>query len=198
MVAAAAKTVKKTENTFTVFRRQVIQTGEYEPAEASCSVTITVDGEMSPDAIAEQIAEWGNTLEMANYEALGVGYEMTEQGVRRLQKSVPGPAAAPAVAPPTPGVAPPSAPIVGGTAMADFWTDLMTNQSGWWPPNWEKKLDPAANFNKKGPDYKRRGDGKGIWLTKPDGTSQIPDWFVCPFTGKTAPELASIGAQIRG
>jgi hypothetical protein len=82
--------------------------------------------------------------------------------------------------------------------MADFWTDLMTNQSGWWPPNWEKKLDPAANFNKKGPDYKRRGDGKGIWLTKPDGTSQIPDWFVCPFTGKTAPELASIGAQIRG
>ena len=82
--------------------------------------------------------------------------------------------------------------------MSDFWTDLMNNQSGWWPPNWEKKLDPAAAFNKKGPDYKRRGDGKGIWLTKPDGSSQVPDWFVCPFTGKTAAELASIGAQIRG
>ena len=81
--------------------------------------------------------------------------------------------------------------------MSDFWTDLMNNQSGWWPPNWEKKLDGTFN-NPKGPDYKRRGDGKGIWLTKPDGSSQVPDWFVCPFTGKTADELASIGAQIRG
>ena len=73
----ATATTKKTENTFTVFRRQVIQTGDYEPAEASCSVTIAVDSEMSQEDIAEQIAEWGNTLEMANYEALGIGYEIT-------------------------------------------------------------------------------------------------------------------------
>ena len=59
MVAA---TTKKAENTFTVFRRQVIQTGSYEPAEASCSVTIAVDAEMSQEQIAEQIAEWGATL----------------------------------------------------------------------------------------------------------------------------------------
>jgi|TARA_R110000824_G_scaffold175454_2_gene353891 hypothetical protein len=194
----AVATTKKTENTFTVFRRQVTQTGAYEPAEASCSVTITVDGDMAQDAIAEQIAEWGNTLEMANYEALGIGYEITEQGIRRLDKSVPGNTASTSVAAAVPGPAPRSAPIVGGSPMGDFWTDLMNNQSGWWPPNWEKKLDPEANFNKKGPDYKRRGDGKGIWLTKPDGSSQVPDWFVCPFTGKTAAELASIGSQIRG
>ncbi len=87
MVAA---TTKKTENTFTVFRRQVIQTGSYEPAEASCSVTVAVDAESTQEQIAEQIAEWGATLEMSNYEALGIGYEITEQGVRRLEKVFPG------------------------------------------------------------------------------------------------------------
>ena len=64
-------------NTFTVFRRQVIQTGEYEPAEASCSVTITLNGDENAEEVANLISEWGNTLEMANYEALGVGYELT-------------------------------------------------------------------------------------------------------------------------
>ena len=191
----AAATAKKTENTFTVFRRQVIQTGEYEPAEASCSVTITVDGEMSPDAIAEQIAEWGNTLEMANYEALGIGYEMTEQGVRRLQKSVSGTAkSAPVAAAPTGNS---SSGSSGGT-LDSLWRDLMDNRTDWWDPNWQKKLDPAANFNMNGPDYKRKSDGKGLWLSKKDGSVLIPNWFVCPFTGKDSNELTTISATIRG
>ncbi len=80
----------ETNNSFTVFRRQVIQTGEYEPAEASCSVTITLNGDEDSEAVAGLISEWGTTLEMANYEALGVGYELTEQGVRRLSKAFPG------------------------------------------------------------------------------------------------------------
>ena len=81
-----------TGNTFTVFRRQVIQTGNYEPAEASCSVTIAVDADASQEEVADLISQWGTTLEIANYEALGVGYEMLEQGVRRLEKSVSEPA----------------------------------------------------------------------------------------------------------
>ena len=118
----------KAENTFTVFRRQVVQTGKFEPAEASCSVTVTLAGDEDQEAVANLIAEWGTTLEIAN---------------------------------------------------------------------WEKKLDPNANFNKNGPDYKRRADGKGIWLTKKDGSSLVPEWFVCPFTGKSANELADIGTSIR-
>ena len=53
-------------NSFTVFRRQVIQTGEYEPAEASCSVTISLSGDENSEEVANLISEWGGTLEMAN------------------------------------------------------------------------------------------------------------------------------------
>ena len=191
----APATTKKTENTSTVFRRQVIQTGDYEPAEASCSVTIAVDSEMSQEDIGEQIAEWGNTLEMANYEALGIGYEITEQGVRRLQKSVSGTTKSPPVA-----AAPArnsSSSSSGGT-IDSLWRDLMDNKTDWWDPNWQKKLDPAANFNMNGPDYKRKSDGKGLWLSKKDGSVLIPNWFVCPFTGKDSNELTTISASIRG
>ena len=191
----APATTKKTENTFTVFRRQVIQTGDYEPAEASCSVTIAVDSEMSQEDIGEQIAEWGNTLEMANYEALGIGYEITEQGVRRLQKSVSGTTKSPPVA-----AAPArnsSSSSSGGT-IDSLWRDLMDNKTDWWDPNWQKKLDPAANFNMNGPDCKRKSDGKGLWLSKKDGSVLIPNWFVCPFTGKDSNELTTISATIRG
>ena len=192
MVAA---TTKKTENTFTVFRRQVIQTGSYEPAEASCSVTVAVDAESTQEQIAEQIAEWGATLEMSNYEALGIGYEITEQGVRRLEKSVPGPTASPPVAAPT---ARPSSGGSSGGTLDSLWRDLMDNQTDWWDPNWQKKMDPDANFNMNGPDYKRRSDGKGLWLSKKDGSILIPNWFVCPFTGKTSNELTTISGTIRG
>ena len=60
----------ETNNTFTVFRRQVVQTGKFEPAEASCSVTITLTGDETQEAVANLVAEWGTTLEIANYEAL--------------------------------------------------------------------------------------------------------------------------------
>ena len=48
---------EKTENTITVFRRQVIQTGNYEPAEASCSVTIAINSD-DKEAVAKEIADW--------------------------------------------------------------------------------------------------------------------------------------------
>ena len=189
----ATATAKKTENTITVFRRQVIQTGSYEPAEASCSVTIAVDAEASQEEIAEQIAQWGTTLEIANYEALGVGYEMEENGVRMLSKSIPGPTTDAPMAPAPAG----NSSTSGGASGDALWRHLMDNKTDWWDPNWVKKQDPDANFNKNGPDYKRRSDGKGLWLTKQDGSVLVPGWFVCPFTGKTAADLATIGAQIR-
>ena len=151
----------KAENTFTVFRRQVVQTGKFEPAEASCSVTVTLAGDEDQEAVANLIAEWGTTLEIANYEALGIGYEMTESGVRRLEKSISQPDANDSVAPSTSGNQAPAAPAIGGNGLDSIWRDLMNNKTQWWDPNWEKKLDPNANFNKNGPDYKRRADGKG-------------------------------------
>jgi len=195
MVAATAK---KAENSITVFRRQVIQTGSYEPAEASCSVTISVDDGTSEEEVADLITRWGSVLELSNYEALGVGYEIAEDGtVAMLEKSIPGASASgpPAVAPAP--AAPPAPAGGGGGSLEDVWRNLMDHQSDWWDPNWSKKMDPTSNFNKKGPDYKRRSDGKGLWLTKQDGSCLVPGWFVCPFTGKTAADLASIGAQIR-
>ena len=193
---AAATAAKKAENCVTVFRRQVIQTGSYEPAEASCSVTITIDADTSEEEVADLITRWGSVLELSNYEALGVGYEMAEDGtVAMLATSLPGASAS------TPTVPAPPAPTAptggGGGSLEDVWRNLMDHQSDWWDPNWSKKLDPNSNFNKNGPDYKRRSDGKGLWLTKQDGSLLVPGWFVCPFTGKTAADLATIGAQIR-
>ena len=193
---ATATATKKTDSTFTVFRRQVIQTGSYEPAEASCSVTLTVDADISTEEIADLLTQWGTALEISNYEALGVGYEMTDDGtVSMLSKSLSGASEGGTVAPAA-ALAP--APAGGGGgSLEETWRHLMDHRTDWWDPNWSKKLDPAANFNKKGPDYKRRSDGKGLWLTKQDGAVLVPGWFVCPFTGKTAADLASIGAQIR-
>jgi|TARA_R110000824_G_scaffold122258_2_gene279159 hypothetical protein len=195
MVAATAK---KAENSITVFRRQVIQTGSYEPAEASCSVTITVDADTSEEEATDLITRWGSVLELSNYEALGVGYEIAEDGtVAMLEKSIPGASASgPQAVAPAPA-APPAPAGGGGGSLEEVWRNLMDHQSDWWDPNWSKKMDPSSNFNKKGPDYKRRSDGKGLWLTKQDGSCLVPGWFVCPFTGKTAADLASIGAQIR-
>ena len=193
----ATATTKQTESTVTVFRRQVIQTGDYEPAEASCSVTIAIDGDTSQEEVADLITQWGSVLEISNYEALGVGYTLEEDGaVQMLAKSVPR-ATASAPVPAAPAAAAAPAPSGGGGSLEEVWRHLMENRTDWWDPNWSKKLDPAANFNKKGPDYKRRSDGKGLWLTKQDGAVLVPGWFVCPFTGKTAADLAAIGAQIR-
>ncbi len=186
-----------TNNTFTVFRRQVIQTGDYEPAEASCSVTITVDDGASQEDISKSIAQWGETLEVANYEALGVGYEMTESGVRMLSKSVSGTSAPAAVAVQAATNSSNGSTSKSGGSLQDVWRDLMDNSGGWWDPNWVKKLEPDSKFNKNGPDYKRKEDGKGIWLTKKDGTSLVPNWFVCPFTGKDSDALSTVGSQIR-
>lgn len=187
-----------TSNTVTVFRRQVIQSGSYEPAEASCSVTLTIGEDVGQEDVAALIGTWGETLDIANYEALGIGYEVTEQGVRMLQKSVPAAGAPSAVAAPPSGTPTYAPKGKGGGSLDDIWRDLMNNKKDWWDPNWEKKLDPDANFNKAGPDYKRRSDGKGIWLTKKDGSSLVPDWFVCPFTEKDSAALSAVGAEIRG
>ena len=183
----------ETNNSFTVFRRQVIQTGEYEPAEASCSVTITLNGDEDSEAVAGLISEWGTTLEMANYEALGVGYELTEQGVRRLSKSVPRSDA------PDPEATPDTAnrAASGGDEKEAYWEDLMKNKGDWWPPNWEKKLDGSIK-NLAGPDYKHKNDSdRAVWLSSKSGASKVPNWFVCPFSGKDSNELAMVGKQIR-
>ena len=144
------------------------------------------------EEIVKQIEEWGTTLDMANYEALGVGYEVTEQGVRRLSKSVPSNNTSDSVAKPAKGNSPAS-----GSDKASYWDDLMNNKGDWWNPNWEKKLDGTFN-NLKGPDYKHKKDNnKALWLSNQDGSSQVPDHFVCPFTGKDSDELGKIGKQIR-
>ena len=112
-----------------------------------------------------------------------------------MQKSIPGPTASPPVA------AAPARASSGGSSggtLESLWRDLMDNKTDWWDPNWQKKLDPEANFNMNGPDYKRRSDGKGLWLSKKDGSVLIPNWFVCPFTGKDSNELTGISATIRG
>jgi hypothetical protein len=191
--------IENNNNSITVFRRQVIQTGDYEPAEASCSVTIPMDADASMEDVGKEIAKWGTTLEIANYEALGVGYELDEQGVRLLNKSVRKNAPANPVAAPSSGNKSYSNANSNkeGGSLQDVWRDLMDNQNMWWPPNWQDKLNPDKDVNANGPDYKRKADGKGVWLSKKDGTPLIPDWFVCPFTAKDAEALKGVAREVR-
>jgi hypothetical protein len=184
-------------NSFTVFRRQVIQTGSYEPSEASCSVTITVDPTLTKEELGIEIAEWGATCDIANYEALGLAYETTEQGIRMLQKSVPRVDTPNPVATPAPAPAPARAAGSMVGPKADLWTDLMHNPTDWWDANWVKKLD--GTFPKlTGPDYKHKKDDKSaLWLTSPQGDNLVPAGFVCPFTEKDADDLGKVGKQIR-
>ena len=83
-------------------------------------------------------------------------------------------------------------------AMQGTWVrDSMNNKGDWWSPNWEKKLDGSFK-NLAGPDYKHKNNQKmALWLTAQDGGSIVPNWFACPFTGKSSDDLGMVGKQIR-
>ena len=176
----------------TVSRRSVAQVAPYESEEASTSVEFTMSADSSPEEILDAAQEWRNSLARANFEALGVGYEEIDAVVRRLQKSVPGDNQSVAMAAPPPS-APPTA---AADSTGNLWRDLMNN-SGNWFTNWPDQLEGKDNPTR--PAYRRRGDGKGLWLTRKDANSSpaFPSWFVCPQTGKTGDALAEVGRQIR-
>ena len=185
----AAATAKKTEIRVTVTRRSVMQVAPYESEEASSSVEFSMDGDASAEDVMGEQSAWSDRLATANYESLGIGYEITEVAVRRLQKSVSGDEPRPAVA-----AAPPPRPAAsGGGAQDDLWRDVMNNNSKWFT-NWPEQLDGSEN--PKRPAYRRSADGKGLWLTRKDGSANFPNFFVCPKTGKTGEALTEIGNQI--
>ena len=176
----------------TVSRRSVTQVAPYESEEASASIEFSMDAGASADDVTGEVQAWGDRLATANYEALGVGYEVTEVAVRRLQKSVSGrEQGSPMAAAPTPA----AAPAAGGDA-EDLWRDLMNNADGWYT-NWPEQLSGGENATR--PAYRRKSDGKGLWLARKDknGTPAFPHWFVDPDSGKTGEALAEVGRQIR-
>jgi len=187
-----ATSSKLTDIRVTVARRSVTQVAPYESEEATASIEFSMEGDSSSDDVIAEAKAWGDRLATANYEALGVGYEITEVAVRRLQKSLPGGSPGSPVAP-----APaPAAPAAQGVTQEDLWRDLMNNSSQWFT-NWPDQL--AGTENAKRPAYRRKGDGKGLWLAQKDaaGTPCFPHWFVDPQTGKTGEALAEVGKQIR-
>ena len=187
-----ATSSKPTDIRVTVARRSVAQVAPYESEEASTSVEFSMEGDSTSDDVIAEAKAWGDRIATANYEALGVGYEITEVAVRRLQKSLPGNNESPAVAPaPAPAAPPPS-----GGAQEDLWRDIMNNTDKWFT-NWPDQLD--GDDNPARPAYRRSTDGKGVWLTRKDtaGSANFPSWFVCPKTGKTGDALAEVGRQIR-
>ena len=184
----------------TVSRRSVVQVAPFESEEASSSIEWTMDAGATKEEILDAATSWRNELSMANFEALGVGYDVTDVAVRRLQKSVSGNNENASMAPAAPS-APPAAPAPSrspgsGSASDELWRDLMNN-SDKWITNWPDQL--SGNDNPSRPAYRRSGDGKGLWLTNKDkgGTSAFPEWFVCPKTGKSGDALAQIGRELR-
>jgi len=185
MVAAKSNDIR-----VTVTRRSVMQVAPYESEEASSSVEFSMDAGASAEEVMGEQSAWSDRLATANYESLGIGYEITEVAVRRLQKSVPGGNESPAVAAAQPQPAG-GQPTRG--AQDDLWRDVMNNNSKWFT-NWPEQLD--GNENPKRPAYRRSVDGKGLWLTRKDGSANFPNFFVCPKTGKAGEALTEIGNQI--
>ena len=107
-------TVNSNEIRVTVTRRSVMQVAPYESEEASSSVEFSMDGGASAEEVMGEQSAWSDRLATANYESLGIGYEITEVAVRRLQKSVPGGNESPAVA-----AAPPPRPAASGGGAQD-------------------------------------------------------------------------------
>ena len=176
----------------TVSRRSVTQVAPYESEEASSSIEFSMDEESSDLEVTSQVQAWGDRLATANYEALGVGYEVTEVAVRRLQKSVSGGnQGSPVAAAPAPAAAP-----SGGGDADDLWRHLMDNADQWYT-NWPEQLSGSENAAR--PAYRRKSDGKGLWLARKDknGTPAFPHWFVDPNSGKAGDALAEVGRQIR-
>lgn len=173
----------------TVTRRSVTQVAPFESEEATSSVEFSMDANASAEEVMGERLAWSDRLATANYEALGLGFEITEVAVRRIQKSVSGDNSRAAVA-----AAPTrSAPASGGGAQEDLWRDVMDNGNKWFT-NWPEQLE--GNENAKRPAYRRSSDGKGLWLTRKDGSANFPNFFVCPKTGKSGDALTEIGKQI--
>jgi len=179
-----------------ISRRSVAQVAPYESEEASASVEISLAADTSAEDVIAQLKGWGDRIATANFEALGIGYEIDEVAVRRLQKSVPENNQSPAVAPaPKPAAA---APTKSAPADDNVWRDIMDNSDNWFV-NWEDILS-GVESNAKRPAYRKKGpNGTGVWLVNQDNenSAAFPDWFVCPKTGKGSQELLEIGRQIK-
>ena len=179
-----------------ISRRSVAQVAPYESEEASASVEISLAADTSAEEVVAQLKGWGDRIATANFEALGIGYEIDEVAVRRLQKSVPENNQSPAVAPAPKQAA--AAPAKSAPAGDGIWRDIMENSDNWFV-NWPDIVS-GVESNAKRPAYRKKGpNGTGVWLVNQDNenSAAFPEWFVCPKTGKGSEELLEIGRQIK-
>lgn len=179
-----------------ISRRSVAQVAPYESEEASASVELSLGSDTSAEDVIAELKAWGDRIATANFEALGIGYEIDEVAVRRLQKSVPENNQSPAVA--TAPSAPASAPIKSAPADDNVWRDIMDNSDNWFV-NWPDIVS-GVESNASRPAYRKKGpNGTGVWLINRDkeNSAAFPEWFVCPKTGKGSEELLEIGRQIK-
>ena len=179
-----------------ISRRSVAQVAPYESEEASASVEISLAADTSAEEVVAQLKGWGDRIATANFEALGIGYEIDEVAVRRLQKSVPENNQSPAVAPAPKQAA--AAPAKSAPAGDGIWRDIMDNSDNWFV-NWPDIVS-GVESNAKRPAYRKKGpNGTGVWLVNQDNenSAAFPEWCVCPKTGKGSEELLEIGRQIK-
>jgi len=179
-----------------ISRRSVAQVAPYESEEASASVELSLDADTSAEEVIAQLKTWGDRIATANFEALGIGYEIDEVAVRRLQKSLPENNQSPAVA--AAPSAPASAPTKSASAGEEVWRDIMDNSDNWFV-NWPDIVS-GVESNASRPAYRKKGpNGTGVWLINRDkeNSAAFPEWFVCPKTGKGSEELLEIGRQIK-
>ena len=179
-----------------ISRRSVAQVAPYESEEASASVELSLDADTSAEEVIAQLKTWGDRIATANFEALGIGYEIDEVAVRRLQKSLPENNQRPAVA--AAPAAPASAPTKSASAGEEVWRDIMDNSDNWFV-NWPDIVS-GVESNASRPAYRKKGpNGTGVWLINRDkeNSAAFPEWFVCPKTGKGSEELLEIGRQIK-
>lgn len=150
----------------TVSYSRKINLGNYESADAFCSVQADVDLSATDEDKSAAIRSAFLLARSACCEQMGIKFTVDEGLViKEAIERIMGPTEI--VRPATPN----GSTTSKGTK-AEAWRDLQENPQDWWD-NRENKLSP------KSPDFSRSGDKQGLWLTY-NGQSVVPKEITIP------------------
>ncbi len=175
--------VETAPKAFVTFERAV-QVRPFETAKTSVMIQVPLEGVDISDqaALGAALKETCFVAKSTVFEQLGIEFTITPDLVvqeileRALSATEITPAEASRIAETANTVqsaAPRSAPSAGAKLTGRAaWEHLAANPSGWF----DNRQDKAnGKGSAKGPDFKKKGSGEGLWLTGRDGSSQVPE-----------------------
>lgn len=150
---------------FIRFTRKCKAEGNYGMAELAVSVPFTVSGD-DEDAILSDVRRLCTVVQAVVLERMGLDYDIDPQ-TGQVNEATPYRDLLHVESQQTGDESPRSfsdLPEKPNHVDADLWADLVENRGGWFDNRAQKKSGEAKATS---PDFKRKSDRKGIWLTPP-------------------------------